>query len=67
MAVYEPPSLVEAIAEARETLERFDNVPLTAYTPLFYEQAYNELDIALRDLLHALDREPDAHPPAESP
>lgn len=51
----DPPTRLEAIHEARRLLNDFDDVPLPAMTALFYMNGFQNLRLALEDLLDALD------------
>lgn len=44
----------ECIAEIEQLLTALDSTPSNEMTPLFYAHAYNELDMAVRDLLRIL-------------
>jgi hypothetical protein len=49
----------DIIAGVMRTLQDFDNTPPTAMTPLFYQHGFEELNIAVRDLLRLLGHDPD--------
>lgn len=49
----------ECIAEIKQLLAAFDSTPSNEMTPLFYAHAYNELDMAARDLLRILEHNHD--------
>lgn len=42
------------IVEISELLNELDNAPHTAMTPFYYQHGFNELDLAVRDLLHII-------------
>lgn len=44
----------EVIASAIRLLHDFDNTPLSDMTPLFYQHGFEELTLAVRDLLRLL-------------
>ena len=41
----------QRITEVEEILAAYDDTPMDAMTPQFYEHAYGELSMAVRDLL----------------
>lgn len=43
------------IAEIRSLLHDLDDTPHTQMTSFYYEHGFNELDLAVRDLLHIID------------
>ena len=51
----DPESAAARIAEIRELLQAFDDTPHTDMTQLYYLHGFNELDLAVRDLLHIID------------
>ena len=53
-------SEVEAIQRALQLLRDFDDVPMTELTPMFYQHGFEELSMAMRDLLNLLGHDPDA-------
>lgn len=48
-------SAVARIAESRTLLHDLDDTPHTEMTPFYYQHGFNELDLAVRDLLHIID------------
>ena len=51
----DPESAAERIAEIRELLQDLDDTPHTKMTQLYYQHGFNEIDLAVRDLLHIID------------
>lgn len=49
----------EVIGEALQLLHDLDNTPLSEMTPLFYQHGFEQLNMATRDLLRILGRDPD--------
>lgn len=49
------PSVADLVADARELIADLDDVSPSEMNSLYYIHAYNELTLALRDLLDALD------------
>lgn len=43
------------IAEISTLVNDLDNTPHTEMTELYYQHGFNELDLAVRDLLHIID------------
>lgn len=58
-APHEDPE-VEVVQRALRLLRDFDNVPMTELTPMFYQHGFEELNMAMRDLLNLLGHDPDA-------
>jgi hypothetical protein len=50
----------DIIASALQILKGFDSTPLNDMTPLFYQHGFEELNMAVRDLLRLLGHDPDA-------
>ncbi|MDQ0616784.1 hypothetical protein [Arthrobacter globiformis] len=50
----------EIIASALQILKDFDSTPVSNMTPLFYQHGFEELNMAVRDLLRLLGHDPDA-------
>ena len=48
-------SAAARIAEIRTLVNDLDNTPHTEMTELYYQHGFNELDLAVRDLLHIID------------
>ena len=48
-------SAAARIAEIRALVNDVDNTPHTEMTELYYQHGFNELDLAVRDLLHIID------------
>lgn len=48
-------SAAARIAEIRTLLHDLDDTPHTQMTPFYYQHGFNELDLAVRDLLHIID------------
>lgn len=51
----DPESAAERIAEIRALLQDLDDTPHPEMTQLYYQHGFNELDLAVRDLLHIID------------
>ncbi|MET3937123.1 hypothetical protein [Arthrobacter sp. OAP107] len=49
----------DIIADAIQLLHDFDNTPPNAMTPLFYQHGFEELSLAVRDLLRILGHRPE--------
>lgn len=50
-----PESAAERIADIRTLVRDLDDTPPGEMTPLYYQHGFNELDLAVRDLLHIID------------
>lgn len=50
----------EVIEGALQLLRGFDNAPPNEMTPLFYQHGFEELNMAMRDILSLLGHDPDA-------
>jgi hypothetical protein len=49
----------DIIASALQILKDFDSTPVSDMTPLFYQHGFEELNMAVRDLLRLLGHDPD--------
>lgn len=52
----------ETIATVVQLLQALDDRPPADMTPLFYQHGFEELNLAVRDLLRLLGHDPDIHP-----
>ena len=50
----DPESAAARIAEIRTLLRDLDDTPHLEMTQLYYQHGFNELDLAVRDLLHII-------------
>ena len=51
----DPGSAAQRIFEIRDLVEHLDQVPFSEMTGSFYQSMFDELDLAVRDLLHIID------------
>ena len=52
-------SEAEVVQRALQLLRDFDDVPMNELTPMFYQHGFEELSMAMRDLLNLMGHDPD--------